>query len=416
MIVRAADGSKRELFAAFDSSTPIPRPSQWGSTLTDSGERVSFGAAVSLPAFLRGVRLISETAAGLPFTVMRGYGSKRKPQEAATQLDLLRRPNQDVNPFAVWSYTYASLLRGNAYLRKIKVRNRVVALYPINPACVTPEYEGASVTFKIRDTEYGPVAREVGRDQIIHIPGILLEDPYVGVSVVQAHRNEIGNELGRRRFEGRYIANDASPGTLLKHTGPIAPTKPQRDEVRQSWDARHAGGSRGGRTGMVWGGWEVDHMPVSLTDAQFIESKAYSVRDIGRMLGIPSGLLNDPEAPGGDSPEQENMRLLQHGVGPWMTRLEMGLAFDSDLFPQPDWQIELDDQGFLRADIQTRWNAYRLGRQGGWVTANEIRAREGLPAIKGGDVIQETPVGGAQNASQSGGNNGGGAADGANDS
>jgi hypothetical protein len=40
------------------------------------------------------------------------------------------------------------------------------------------------------------------------------------------------------------------------------------------------------------------------------------------MLGIPSGLLNDPNAPGGDSPEQENMRLLQHGVAPWMTRLE----------------------------------------------------------------------------------------------
>jgi hypothetical protein len=132
---------------------------------------------------------------------------------------------------------------------------------------------------------------------------------------------------------------------------------------------------------LAWGGWDFDTLPINLQDAQFIEAKQYSVQDIGRMLGIPSGLLNDPNAPGGDSPEQENMRLLQHGVAPWMTRLEDALEADADLFPEPDWSVEMDDQGFLRADIQTRWNAYRLGRQGGWITANEVRAREGLPGV-----------------------------------
>jgi phage portal protein BeeE len=55
------------------------------------------------------------------------------------------------------------------------------------------------------------------------------------------------------------------------------------------------------------------------------------------------------------------------------------------------------------ADIQTRWDAYRLGRQGGWITANEIRAKEGLEARPDGDEIQVTPVGGAANPTQDGG-------------
>jgi HK97 family phage portal protein len=195
---------------------------------------------------------------------------------------------------------------------------------------------------------------------------------------------------------------------ILKHPG--NPSPEQRREVRDGFEARHQG--QPGRPALAWGGWDFDTLPINLQDAQFIEAKQYSVQDIGRMLGIPSGLLNDPNAPGGDSPEQENMRLLQHGVAPWMTRLEDALEADADLFPEPDWSVEMDDQGFLRADIQTRWNAYRLGRQGGWITANEVRAREGLPGVDGGDQIQETPVGGAPNSSStSNSNQGGGAGD-----
>lgn len=397
MVIRTADGAKRELFGLFDSSTPIPRPSQWGGMLAHSGERVSMEAAAGLPAFLRGVRLISETAAGLPFVLYRGHGDQRKPVQSAPQFEYLRRPNPDVaSPVAMWQFVFASMLGGNAYLYKLKVRRKVKHLYAINPKLVTPKYEGSRVIFELRDTENGPVKREVGKDQIIHIPGILLGDPYVGVSVVQSHRNALGAELGRQRFEGRYIHNDGRPGVVLKH--PLSPTKDQRDELRSGFESRHAGAGNAGRVGMLWGGWDIDSLPVSLQDAQFIESKRYSVQDIGRMLGVPSGLLNDPDAPGGDSPEQENMRFLQHGLRPWMDRLEGALASDTDLFPEPDWTVELDDQGFLRADIKTRWDAYRLGRQGGWVTPNEIRAREGLPPVKSGDEIQETPVGGAANA------------------
>jgi hypothetical protein len=70
----------------------------------------------------------------------------------------------------------------------------------------------------------------------------------------------------------------------------------------------------------------------------------------------------------------------------------------------------MDERGFYRANMKDRYDAYRLARQGGWKTPNEIRSDEGLPAVKGGDEIQETPVGGAANTNAS--NAGGGAANG----
>jgi phage portal protein BeeE len=91
------------------------------------------------------------------------------------------------------------------------------------------------------------------------------------------------------------------------------------------------------------------------------------------------------------------MRFLQFGLAPWMARLEQGLSADADLFPVADMRVRFEPDGLLRADIKTRYEAYRLARQGGWITGNEIRCKEGLPEITGGDELQQTPVGGAPN-------------------
>ncbi len=47
--------------------------------------------------------------------------------------------------------------------------------------------------------------------------------------------------------------------------------------------------------------------------------------------------------------------------------------------------IEHDLAGLLRGDMQARFEAYRVGRNWGWLNANEIRGWENLPAIDGGD-------------------------------
>ena len=151
---------------------------------------------------------------------------------------------------------------------------------------------------------------------------------------------------------------------------------------------------------MMWGGWSIDKLAVSLEDAQYVETQRFAVQDIARMTGVPSGMLDEPA--GGKAaiatPEQEAMRFLTYGLSPWMVRFGQGLAADRDLFPEPDWNVGQDHSELLKADIKTRYEANRLARQGGWITANEIRATEGYPEIAGGDELQQTPVGGAPNA------------------
>lgn len=391
----------REMFsAAFDSSVPIPRPSQWGGSMSYSGKRVTYAEAVGLPAFHRAVRLICETSASMPIMLSRGQGGEAEPQPEAQQAEVLRRPNPDMTAFQVWSYVYACMIRGNAVLWKVKVRGQVKYLYPLRPDLVTIKRQGGEVIFEIRKQPMGPVDRTVTTEDVIHIPGCLLDDPVIGVSLVTLHRNTLGTAMGRQEFEGRYLANDGQPGIVLKHTE--FPTPDQRKEMRDSFESRHGGVGNAGRPAMMWGGWDIDRIAVSLEDAEFIAGARYMVQDIARMTGVPSGLLDEPPIKSvATTPVNENMRFSTYGLGPWQTRLGQGLAADTDLFPEFDWNVRHDHSELLKPDIKTLNESDRTSRQGGWITANEIRKQRGLPERADGDTLQETPVGGAPNSEAS---------------
>lgn len=396
MLLKTPYGDRQMFSAAFDSSVPIPRPSQWGGATSYSGKRVTYAEAAGLPAFLRAIRLICETAANMPIQLSRGVGAEAEPQPTAAQLDVLRRPNPDMTAFQVWCYTYASLLRGNALLWKVKVRGQVKYVYPLMPDLVTIKRHEGELVFDIRRQPLGPVQRTVTKQDVIHIPGLTLDDPSIGVSLVMAQRHTLGTALARQEFEGRYLANDGQPGVVLKHAD--SPNSDQRKEVRETFEARHGGFAAAGRPAMMWGGWDIDRIAVSLADAEFIAGQRYSVQDIARLTGVPSGMLDEPPQKSvASTPETENMRFSTYGLSPWQTRLGQGLAADPDFFPESDWNLIHDHSDLLKPDLKTLNEADRIARQGGWITANEIRVPRGLPPRADGDSLQETPVGGAPN-------------------
>lgn len=54
-------------------------------------------------------------------------------------------------------------------------------------------------------------------------------------------------------------------------------------------------------------------------------------------------------------------------------------------------------EGLLRGDTKSRYDAYASALQNGWMSRNEVRVRENLNPINGGDVFLEalnmTPAG-----------------------
>ncbi len=61
------------------------------------------------------------------------------------------------------------------------------------------------------------------------------------------------------------------------------------------------------------------------------------------------------------------------------------LLLDSEL--DKGYYCKFNVDAITRADIKTRYEAYKTGIQGGFLKPNEVRAKEEMEAAEGGDVL-----------------------------
>jgi HK97 family phage portal protein len=114
-------------------------------------------------------------------------------------------------------------------------------------------------------------------------------------------------------------------------------------------------------------------------DAQLVESRTFDLTEIANMLGLPAYYLGAPNSSRTYSNiENEQQQLLRFSLAPWMIRFEQ--AF-SDLLPRGQ-VAKFNVDAFLRTDTLTRYQAHKIGIEGGFLTPDEARALEDLQPIE----------------------------------
>ena len=88
--------------------------------------------------------------------------------------------------------------------------------------------------------------------------------------------------------------------------------------------------------------------------------------------------------------EQQSLEFVKYTLDPWVVRWEQALQKTLLLEKEKDkYLIKFNLDGLLRGDYQSRMNGYAIGRQNGWMSANDIRELENLNKIskeEGGDL------------------------------
>jgi len=371
----------------------IPRP--WGAAAA-SGEPVTLASAAGLPAVVAAIRLISETIGSLPCIIYQGRGPERDRVHGSWQWRLLHdAPNLDQSSFDFFADVAASVeATGNAYIQKAKSRRRVEALIPLDPSIVTVERDRGTgeKTFRVWLESR---QMELTSADVIHVRGFTLNGGDVGISPIGLCRNALGAALAQDNFQSRFYLNDARPGIVIRF--PQGVTAQQAAQWKDEWAADHGGTLNSHKPGVLGGGADITTIPISLEDVQFIEGQRFSVEQIARIFRVPASMLGEGAGdPRGASATNEIEEFAKFSLSPRLRRIELALKSDPDLF-QGDMYPEFLAESILRAATEARYSAYLQARQAGWLSMNEIRELENYPPVDGGDVIQETPVGGAPN-------------------
>jgi HK97 family phage portal protein len=311
-------------------------------------------------------------------------------QENASFSPVLRKPNtyQTRIQFLA-SWVTSKLMNGNAYVLKERdARNVVIALYVLDPNRVTPLV-----------TEFGDVYYQLGADplsgfredrpavrasEIIHDRMNTFFHPLVGVSPLFACTASatLGNWIHKN--SQIFFANMSRPSGIL--TGPHPIDEAQATMIKQRVEEATSGANLG-RLLLAGNGLEYQPMTMSAVDAQLIDQLKLSREHVADAFHVPLSKLGGTTQQSARSSAQDDLdyykKTLQRHIEDIEILLDEGLGLGP---PSNLYGTELDLDGLLRMDPETRAKVQDTLIRAAGMKPNEVRRQWDLPPVEGGDA------------------------------
>lgn len=360
----------------------------FGGNQTASKISVTPETSLRASAVYACVRVIAGTVGTLPLHVYKrtGNGGKERATDHPLYTLLHDAPN-DLLTSCEWREMMQShlSLRGNAYARIIRDgAGRVAVIEPIHPDRVSVYVRGLVATYSIQLQEGGQVV--LPQDQVIHLRG-MGPDGVMGLSPIALARESIGLSIAAERFGAKFFGNSARPSGAIEM--PSGLTDQQIQQAKKAWQESQGGDNQNG-TAVLANGLKWANVSMTNDDAQFLETRQFQIPEIARIFGVPLHLIGDLSKATFSNIEQQSLEFVRDCIRPiavrWEQRLNQVLLTPAE---RKNYYIEFNLEGLLRGDIVSRYNAYQLGINNGWLSANEIREGENLNPIEGGDTFRQ---------------------------
>lgn len=348
-------------------------------TRTDSGLWVDQATAMTSAVVYACVNVLAQTIGSLPLLVYRRLpngGKERAPEHRLYSL-LHDQPNGEMTAYELRAALVGHVcLWGNAYA-EIEVSDAGInGLWPLRPDKMTPARNADNQLVYDYLLPDGTLKRFQAR-QIMHWRG-LSSNGIVGYSPIQQAAESIALDLATRRFGSAFFGNDSRPGGVLKHSGKLS--QQSVDRLKMSWEAAHSGLSNKHRVAVLEEGVEWQTIGIPPEAAQFLETRRYGRAEIASLFRVPLHMINDLERATFSNIEHQSLEFVKFTLVPWLVQIEQ--AIKRDLFgisegKRTHFAEHLVD-GLLRGDIASRYQAYAVGRNWGWLSANDVRELENL--------------------------------------
>ena len=361
---------------------------------SSSGKRVNERSAMQMTAVYSCVRILSEAVASLPLHVYKYTETgTAKATEHPLYTILHDEPNPEMTSF-VFRETLMThlLLWGNAYAQVIRNgRGDVIGLYPLMPDRMTVDRDDKGRLYYeyMVSGDDAPINKKstvrLSPSDVLHIPGLGF-DGLVGYSPIAMAKNAIGLAIATEEYGSKFFANGAAPSGVLEHPGTLK--DPAR--IRESWQQTFGGSANSNKIAVLEEGMKYTPISISPEQAQFLETRKFQINEIARIFRVPPHMVGDLEKSSFSNIEQQSLEFVKYTLDPWVSRWEQSIAralFSAD--EKKKYYVKFNLDGLLRGDYQSRMNGYAIGRQNGWMSANDIRELENLdliPEEEGGDL------------------------------
>jgi len=375
-----------------------------------SGVVVNEHTAMRASAVYACVRLIAGAIASMPMQVYKRTTNGREIDSSNPLYPILHdQPNPMLSALVYWeSVVSAILLTGDSF--SLIGRNHLgdaLSLTPLNKRRVEVKKIDNRLIYVVGFDDGSYAAYD--QDDVLHIPGVGWDGKNGLSAITHAAQNAVGAALAADEYSARYFANDATPSGYIKYDKKLSTD--QADLLRDYWLRKHQGLENSHMPAILTEGGEFHQLTITAQDSQLIETRKFQIGDIARIFGVPPHMIGDTEKSSswGTGIEQQSIGFVQYTLRPHLRRIEQEL--NRKLFPRGNSFAEFNVSGLLRGDIKGRNESYQIAlggnQQPGWMTINEVRKLENLPAIEGGNTLYKPLTGEQSEAEQTSESNSG---------
>lgn len=366
------------------------------------GVEVTETTARKLSAVDACMEILSNSMAKLPAYVMQ---SKTRERVDHPILELLNvRPNEAMTPTVRKKVLETSRNEGgNGYDWIVRDPRtlRPVELIPVPWRLVQPWRDARG---RIWYTVTHPVTGEpmvLPNEDVCHYKGAT-RDGLTGISVLRRASEVIASASAAQAYEKTYYERGGQPSGVLKTDADLSgwakgpdgdvlrdldgsPVN-RKELLRREWEKVHAGPSNSHRLAILDLGLSYTALASNNREAQFVESKEVSIRDIARFFGVPLYKLQEGKQ-SYESNEQNAIEYVVSTLHPIVSQYEeeqtWKLLLPSDR--RNGLEIRINLMAELRGDTKSRGTWYSMLRNIGAFSVNDILALEDMPDVEGGE-------------------------------
>jgi HK97 family phage portal protein len=378
------------LSRAVRNARAMMRASEWGDSSIPPNSLATPGAgsgasgietaALAIGTVLSCVKVLHDDVTILPFAAYQGdpHGPRRiSPTQPAIVTDPFG-PN--LSPAAGFGQIVVSkAMRGNAYLYVTADKGGYpTQLAVLHPDKVSPkrDSEGRKY-FQIGGEKFGP-------DQIIHITGLMPPGAIAGIDILTAQRINFDLAMKVTSYADGFFGSGGSPAGVVSVPGPGDRKKAR--EVKDAWEAGHAGVLNAHRPAVMFAGATWTPMSVTPENAQFLQTRRFLREEICGLFGVPlqriQAIVENASQGGGKGLDAIDHGYVTHTVLPLVTGIEA--AWNRMIPGGTGTWTAFNVDGFLRAAAHERAEIAQIHRTIGVRTRDEIRGDEGWEPLPDG--------------------------------
>ena len=374
-----------------------------GYPVGNFGVEVTEESARKLSAVDRCLEILSDSMSKLPNFLMDGHTRERLRDHPLLYL-LNIRPNEAMTTSVrKKALELNRLIGGNSYdwIVRDERTGRVRELIPVPYQLVEPWWDQSG---RIWYTVMHPLTGEpmvLPNEDICHYKGTSTNG-LKGVGVLRRAAEVIATAKAAQEYELAYYESGGQPsGVLMAETdlgGYVldvsgSPVKDGdgnpirlKDDLRARWEKIHAGPKNAHRVAILDHGLKYQAITLSHEDAQFVQSKEVSIRDLARYFGVPLYKLQEGKQ-AYDSNEQNAIEYVVGTLHPNVTQYEEEQTYK--MLPASElaagWEVRINMMAELKGDTASRAAWYLAMSDLSAFCPNDILALEDMPDVPGGD-------------------------------